>query len=374
MSNEEDHQIILNDVVQDNQGDLGAKRSDDLKSISNDDYDGEHSNQDNALTEESDNNDVTSPNQSRTWMPDVGYVFKPIVGTRFGNLKDAFETYKKYSSAAGFDIRKSTQRKDRFGNVERKFFVCSKEGRKKGRSYNTLEGTSKKHKRRRAEFQSSCPACIKLHVVNENCYEVYKFVEEHNHCLVLPEDKHFLHSNRKMTNSQEYFTFGRKHWSGYNLVKEMTGSYDKVGATKTDFKNFSRDVSSFIGNKDAQMIVDKFTLKKDTMSNFSFEYLVGKKGELTGCFWADETCKLNYKAFGDVVSFDATYKKNKYNMVFVPFTRIDNHQKCVIFGASLLSEEKKEPYMWLLNAFISVHGSEPQMVITDQDLAMKAAI
>ncbi|KAJ9542049.1 LOW QUALITY PROTEIN: hypothetical protein OSB04_028555 [Centaurea solstitialis] len=61
-------------------------------------------------------------------------------------------------------------------------------------------------------------------------------------------------------------------------------------------------------------------------------------------------------------------------MVFVSFTGIDNHQKCVIFGAGLLSEEKKEPYMWLLNAFISVHGSEPQMVKTDQDLAMKAAI
>ncbi|KAI3746894.1 hypothetical protein L6452_09336 [Arctium lappa] len=88
----------------------------------------------------------------------------------------------------------------------------------------------------------------------------------------------------------------------------------------------------------------------------------------------DETCKLNYKAFGDVVSFDATFKKNKYNMVFVPFTGIDNHQKCVIFGAGMLSDEKKEPYMWLLNAFLSVHGSEPNMVITDQDLGMKATI
>nr|GEU33411.1 FAR1 DNA binding domain-containing protein [Tanacetum cinerariifolium] len=58
--------------------------------------------------------------------------------------------------------------------------------------------------------------------------------------------------------------------------------------------------------------------------------------ELVAMFWADEVAKCNYKEFGDIVSFDATFNSNKYNMNFVPFIGIDNHRKCVTLVYGLM--------------------------------------
>nr|GEY44530.1 hypothetical protein [Tanacetum cinerariifolium] len=89
---------------------------------------------------------------------------------------------------------------------------------------------------------------------------------------------------------------------------------------------------------------------------------------------ADEVYKYNYIEFGDVVSFDATFKTNKYNMVFVPFTAIDNHKKCVTVAAGLLKNKTTKSYIWLLKAFIKPFGKAPSIVVTDQDEAMRNAI
>lgn len=64
----------------------------------------------------------------------------------------------------------------------------------------------------------------------------------------------------------------------------------------------------------------------------------------------------------------------RYKMVFVPFTGVDNHKKCIIFGAGLLASETNESYKWLLNAFVSTYTKESYLVLTDQDPAMKQAI
>ncbi|KAD7117304.1 hypothetical protein E3N88_04572 [Mikania micrantha] len=78
--------------------------------------------------------------------------------------------------------------------------------------------------------------------------------------------------------------------------------------TRNSYKNVSRDIRMFIGERDVQLAI----------------------------FWADDVSKLSYQLFGDVIAFDATYSTNKYNMIFVPFTGVDNHKRCVTFGADLI--------------------------------------
>ncbi|XP_021974744.2 protein FAR1-RELATED SEQUENCE 5-like [Helianthus annuus] len=63
-----------------------------------------------------------------------------------------------------------------------------------------------------------------------------------------------------------------------------------------------------------------------------------------------------------------------YNMIFVPFTGVDNHKQCVTFGAGLLFNETTESYKWLLESFLKAHKKQPKLVLTDQDPSMKAAI
>ncbi|KAK1421876.1 hypothetical protein QVD17_24572 [Tagetes erecta] len=61
-------------------------------------------------------------------------------------------------------------------------------------------------------------------------------------------------------------------------------------------------------------------------------------------------------------------------MVFVSFTGIDNHNNNVSFGAVLLAFETAETYKWLLGCFLNSFGKKPDIVVNDQDPAMKKAI
>ncbi|XP_071727200.1 protein FAR1-RELATED SEQUENCE 5-like [Rutidosis leptorrhynchoides] len=134
-------------------------------------------------------------------------------------------------------------------------------------------------------------------------------------------------------------------------------------ASKNDCKNWKRDVNKYILKADAEMFVQMLTAKKNC-----------ERQELAGAFWADATSKRNYKSFRGVVSFDATFRTNMYDMVFIPFTDIDIHFKCVTFGAALLAKEDVQHYDWLLKAFKKAFPVVPQIVMTDQDPSMLIAV
>lgn len=95
------------------------------------------------------------------------------------------------------------------------------------------------------------------------------------------------------------------------MVKEYVGGYDNVGASKQDFKNFQRDIKACIEGSDAQIFVNNYLEKKERWSSYFFEYEVDDGGHLTRALWCDPICRKNYFLFGDMVSFDTTFKTNK---------------------------------------------------------------
>nr|GEZ41693.1 protein FAR1-related sequence 5-like [Tanacetum cinerariifolium] len=62
-----------------------------------------------------------------------------------------------------------------------------------------------------------------------------------------------------------------------------------------------------------------------------------------------------------------------YGYKFVPFTGIDHNQRCVTFGAALLSDETTESFSWMLEAFLITHKKQPPFAVTDQDGALRNA-
>nr|GEV16761.1 putative reverse transcriptase domain-containing protein [Tanacetum cinerariifolium] len=65
--------------------------------------------------------------------------------------------------------------------------------------------------------------------------------------------------------------------------------------------------------------------------------------------------------------------ESRYNMVFVPFTRIDNHKNCMIVSSRLLLREDINAYTWLLRSFMTAH-KKPTMIVTDLDKAMNSQL
>src|ERR1043165_3468947 len=141
-------------------------------------------------------------------------------------------------------------------------------------------------------------------------FKVFKFVEEHNHYLVSQEDMQFLPSSRNLTYQMQVLCNMSKVNMGpvkaFNLMRTIYGGFEQVDATAADFKNFKRDLNLYIGEYDADMVVNMLQKKIDFLPDFYFEYSHDSKRQLTRLFWAKWHARRSYKVFGDVVSFYAT--------------------------------------------------------------------
>ncbi|XP_074291248.1 protein FAR1-RELATED SEQUENCE 5-like [Silene latifolia] len=62
-------------------------------------------------------------------------------------------------------------------------------------------------------------------------------------------------------------------------------------------------------------------------------------------------------------------------MVFVPFTVVDHHKRCITFGVGLIGDESIECYTWLFKTFLeAMGGCQSRIIITDQDKSMKSVV
>lgn len=54
---------------------------------------------------------------------------------------------------------------------------------------------------------------------------------------------------------------------------------------------------------------------------------------------------MDYSVFGDVLAFDATYRKIRYNTPLVIFSSVNHHNQSVIFGSAIVGDETEETYV-----------------------------
>ncbi|GKC80107.1 FAR1-related sequence 5-like protein [Tanacetum coccineum] len=303
-----------------------------------------------------------------------------VKGTVYNSVEDCVVAYMKYAAEAGFVVRRSCQKRMLNGDVKQKYLVYNRMGCPKGIHVYTLDlGNSDKQKRNSNLHITGCKARAVFNL--DTCtrkFVLHVFDTIYNHELEREEYKHLSKTERQLTYMEKTFIVKASSVNigvtrAHHLLTSIKGSYLLVHGTIVDFKNFFRRVNCYIGDSDAQMLIHKMENKKKHVSDFSFDYLV-ENAELSAIFWVDEVSKYNYREFGDVVSFDATFKTNKYKMVFVLFTVIDNHMKCVTVAPSLLKNESTKSHTWLLKAFIKAFEKAPSIVVTDQDRAMRNAI
>ncbi|XP_022029443.2 protein FAR1-RELATED SEQUENCE 5-like [Helianthus annuus] len=319
-----------------------------------------------------------TPNGTRMWCPNVPIVLKPVVGSVYETWKDVFSMYKDYAVYSGFSIRKG-QTKRWKGVVTHQYIRCTKYSKPQiKRKTDTLEHSSLTI--RQSNFTvTDCKASIlvKFCEGSSTC-TVVGFNEHHNHPFVERFNRDLSRTSRKLPFASKQFIHNMSlnrigPIVSHRVLVSLMGGHHNVRGTPTDFKNWSQSVRLYIGDRDAQLVIDRLKERSESLPDFYYEFVV-EKGQLRSIFWADEISKINYEVFGDVLAFDATYHTNKYNMIFVPFTGVDNHKQCVTFGAGLLFNETTESYKWLLESFLKAHKKQPKLVLTDQDPSMKAAI
>ncbi|XP_076944392.1 protein FAR1-RELATED SEQUENCE 5-like [Bidens hawaiensis] len=326
-----------------------------------------------------------TPYGTKQWIPDVPTDEKPYVGLRFNTWDDVVNMYKAYAAKAGFDVRISTTTRTK-GVISHKYIVCSKAGSPRCKDVDTLETPSSSSKRRNINIKvTGCNACIRLKVPSSSVgFEIYNFSEAQNHGLVDDFNMDLTRRRRQLQFSEKEFihclqTTGFGPTVAHRVLSSLKGGQHLVAGSKTDFKNHACNVRGVIADADAQMIVDRFNHNMSNLEDFFFQYKA-VDGVLSSIFWFDGISRCNYSMFGEVLAFDATYIPTGndcrilHNMIFVPFTGVDCHKKCVTFGAGLIYNETIESYKWLLNTFVSSHGKQSRLVLTDQDATMKQAV
>ncbi|XP_057418072.1 protein FAR1-RELATED SEQUENCE 5-like [Lotus japonicus] len=160
----------------------------------------------------------------------------------------------------------------------------------------------------------------------------------------------------------------------YNLIASQSGGFDRVPFTKMHLHNQigkqRRQLKSDVENA---ILYLKDLRKKDPA--MFWRHHANEDGKVELLFWADGISQKNYEVFGDVVAFDATYGKNKYQYPFVIFSGLNNHNQTTVFACAIIANESEETYVWLLERFLeAMRGKFPTSVITDGHLSMKNAI
>ncbi len=301
-----------------------------------------------------------------------------VLSMQFDTLGDAERFYLAYARCHGFGIRMDALLKNKHGEPTARRMVCSAQGR---RDEKHIE-KSARMREHKSLTRFVCKAGLRVRFVKETGkWHVYRFDDDHSHDLLGARHTplHRCHRNLSDADKAQVGTMHGYGFTGssiYGFIAGQSGGYDKAGFTKKDMYNhISKMRLQQTVDGDAMAALHYLRGKGDNDHDFFMKYTVDLEGRLQHLFWADGNSKLDYKCFGDVVAFDTTYKKNKYNKPFVIFSGVNHHRNTIIFACALVADETEETYKWILRVLLeAMNGKAPLSVITDSDKAMRNAI
>lgn len=302
----------------------------------------------------------------------------PCVGIEFNSHEEAYDYYNRYAFDVGFSVRKNTTNKSRItGKLIGQTFCCSFEGNRDSRAKPVEERT-----RNIADTRTGCKAkmTVRKNKTGEK-WSITKFVKDHNHKPVTPSKKHLLRSQRHIEETQKNVV-DSMHLAGIrvgHMVEVMAneaGGRRNMGFTKKDVSNYlASKRQKELSNGDAQALLHHLQQQQLDNPAFFYSIQIDSEGHMTNFVWVDAQSRMDYKYFGDVVCFDATYGTNMFEMPFVPIVGINHHYQTVLFGGALLFSETEESYMWVVDTWLrAMDYKQPKVILTDRESAVAGAI
>ncbi|XP_004309765.1 PREDICTED: protein FAR1-RELATED SEQUENCE 5-like [Fragaria vesca subsp. vesca] len=301
---------------------------------------------------------------------------KPKYYMEFDSEIAAFNFYNAYARSEGFSIRRDGHGKDEKCVLTSRTFVCCKEGFRKEDKSDDLT------KNPRAQTRTACGAIMGIKLVRHTGkYCVYRFSEEHNHPLVKQDCVQWLPSHRNVTSADSAFidltaNSGVPQKPAFELMGQQAGGRESLSFTRQDQKNYLQTVQQRkMKFGEASYLMEYFSKQMLENPSFFYEKQLDSEDQITNIFWADAKMIMDYGIFGDVVSFDTTYKLNEANRPFAIFVGLNNHRETVIFGAALMYDETAASFIWLFETFLkAMCGKPPQTFFTDQDVTIAKVV
>jgi hypothetical protein len=296
----------------------------------------------------------------------------PRAGMEFNSVDEAFAYYIDYGNQVGFPVLKRSGKNCSKKGVRYEAFICARGGKPNLKKEKSMETS--------LSGKIDCKARIRLKIYDDGKVVVTSISLEHNHHLS-PSKSRYFRRNRKISspvkrrlvlNDQAGIPMAKN----FNALVVEHGGYEKLTFLEKDCRNCVEEARRLrLGVGDGEAICNYFSRMQKRNSNFFYAIDLDDENRLKNIFWADARSRAAYKSFGDVVTFDTTYLTNKYDMPFAPFVGVNHHGHSILFGCGLLSNENHETFEWLFKQWlICMSEKAPDVIITDQDPAMKIAI
>ncbi|KAL4301358.1 hypothetical protein AHAS_Ahas17G0292900 [Arachis hypogaea] len=140
---------------------------------------------------------------------------------------------------------------------------------------------------------------------------VSRFLDNHNHELVAGKYVDYLRSHRGLSDVEI---------SHLTSLREVGISIPKIYQS---FAAQNGDVNAAVRCLEGVAHVD---------NRMYWRYRLGEDNNMCDLFWSDGCSQLDYGIFGDVLAFNATYGRNKYNLPVVVFSRVNHHNQTCVLG------------------------------------------
>lgn len=316
-------------------------------------------------------------------------VFTPYVGQIFPSDDDAFEYYSNFARKNGFSIRKARSTESQNLGVYRRDFVCYRSGFNQPRKKANVE-----HPRERKSVRCGCDA--KLYLTKEivdgvTQWYVSQFSNVHNHELLEDDQVRLLPAYRKIqeADQERILLLSKAGFPVNRIVKvlelEKGVQPGQLPFIEKDVRNFVRTCKKSVQENDALLtekrendmleLLDACKVMLERDAEFVYDFTTDENDKVENIAWSYGDSVRAFTMFGDVVTFDTTYRSITYGMLLGVWLGIDNHGKAIFFGCVLLQDETSRSFSWALQAFLRfMRGRCPQTILTDIDSGLREAI
>ncbi|RYQ83039.1 hypothetical protein Ahy_B10g101657 [Arachis hypogaea] len=285
----------------------------------------------------------------------------PVIGMSFDSLPLAQEFYANYAKKLGFvtKVRNTNfdkTRKDAKIPINQSLH-CTREGYRESHvkvATRSNRITATRCKARMVELRHSHP-CSAEKAVH---YHEYRELTKHAKYVITDNDEAGIRPNKT-----------------YLALANEVGGPSKLSFSEKDVKNYiTRNLRCSDDNEDFQGMMNYFVRMKEINPNFFYAIDVDDDNKFKSALWVDARCRASYEYYGDVVSFDTTYRRNRHGLPFASFIGVNHHGKSTLLGCALLGNEEIPSFEWVFTQWVRCIGTAPKGIITDQCKAMAGAI
>ncbi|XP_016163445.1 protein FAR1-RELATED SEQUENCE 5-like [Arachis ipaensis] len=315
--------------------------------------------------------DATVPDHTGIPMEEISYV-----GLRFNSLQRAQEFYSNYAKKVGFVTR---IRNTNFDKTRKELKVpinqsihCNREGYRESRVKAAMRV------KRITTVGCKARMYVMLDRHNDN-WLVTKLELKYTHACSAEQAVHYseyrkltMHAKCVIQNNDEA---GIRPNKTYLALANEVGGSSKLGYSEKDVRNYiTRNLHCADVNEDVKEMIIYFMRMRDINPNFFYAVDVDETNKFKSVIWVDARCRASYEYFGDVVSFDTMYRRNKHGLPFASFVGVNHHGKSTLLGCALLGNEEIPSFEWVFKNWLNCMENPPQAIITDQCKSIFGAI